>query len=82
MSGTDRVLPPGRKFPRISSVRISIGEPLTFDAYKGQPCGARQRRAVTDEVMKSIQDLTGQEYVPMYASVFKEQLAANGTGAA
>jgi 1-acyl-sn-glycerol-3-phosphate acyltransferase len=82
MSGTDRVLPPGRKFPRISSVRISIGEPLTFDAYKGQPCGARQRRAVTDEVMKSIQDLTGQEYVPIYASVFKEQLAANGTDAA
>jgi 1-acyl-sn-glycerol-3-phosphate acyltransferase len=82
MSGTDRVLPPGRKFPRISSVRISIGEPLTFDAYKGQPCGARQRRAVTDEVMKSIQDLTGQEYVPVYASVRKEQLAANGTGAA
>jgi 1-acyl-sn-glycerol-3-phosphate acyltransferase len=82
MSGTDRVLPPGRKFPRISSVRISIGEPLTFDAYKGQPCGARQRRAVTDEVMKSIQGLTGQEYVPVYASVRKEQLAANGTGAA
>jgi 1-acyl-sn-glycerol-3-phosphate acyltransferase len=81
MSGTDRVLPPGRKFPRISSVRISIGEPLTFDAYKGQPCGARQRRAVTDEVMKSIQDLTGQEYVPIYASAFKEQLAANGTEA-
>ena len=82
MSGTDRVLPPGRKFPRISSVRIRIGEPLTFDAYKGQPCGARQRRAVTDEVMKSIQDLTGQEYVPIYASVRKEQLAANGAGAA
>jgi 1-acyl-sn-glycerol-3-phosphate acyltransferase len=82
MSGTQRVLPPGRKVPRISSVRISIGEPLTFDAYKGQPCGARQRRAVTDEVMKSIQALTGQEYVPIYASVRKEQLAANGTGAA
>jgi 1-acyl-sn-glycerol-3-phosphate acyltransferase len=82
MSGTERVLPPGRKVPRISSVRISIGEPLTFDAYKGQPCGARQRRAVTDEVMKSIQALTGQEYVPIYASVRKEQIAANGTGAA
>jgi 1-acyl-sn-glycerol-3-phosphate acyltransferase len=79
MSGTERVLPPGRKVPRISSVRISIGKPLTFDAYKGQPCGARQRRAVTDEVMKSIQGLTGQEYVPIYASVRKEQLAANGT---
>jgi 1-acyl-sn-glycerol-3-phosphate acyltransferase len=80
MSGTDRVLPPGHKVPRISSVSITIGEPLTFDAYKGQPCGARQRRAVTDEVMSSIQALTGQEYVPIYASVRKEQLAtANGT---
>jgi 1-acyl-sn-glycerol-3-phosphate acyltransferase len=82
MSGTDRVLPPGRTVPRITSVRIRIGEPLTFKGYEGQPSGAPQRRAVTDEVMKSIQVLTGQEYVPMYASVRKEQLAANGTGAA
>jgi 1-acyl-sn-glycerol-3-phosphate acyltransferase len=81
VSGTDRVLPPGHKVPRISRIRIRIGEPLTFDAYKGQPCGARQRRAVTDEVMKSIQALTGQEYVPIYASVRKEQIAANGTAA-
>jgi 1-acyl-sn-glycerol-3-phosphate acyltransferase len=80
MSGTDRVLPPGRTLPRITSVGIRIGEPLTFEAYQGQPCGARQRRAVTDEVMNSIQALTGQEYVPMYASARKEQLAANGTG--
>jgi 1-acyl-sn-glycerol-3-phosphate acyltransferase len=82
MSGTDRVLPPGHTVPRISGVRIRIGEPLTFEAYQGQPCGARQRRAVTDEVMKSIQALTGQEYVPIYASVRKEQLASNGTGTA
>lgn len=83
VSGTDRVLPPGHKVPRITSgIRIRIGEPLTFDTYKGQPCGARQRRAVTDEVMKSIQALTGQEYVPVYASVHKEQLAADGNGAA
>ena len=76
MSGTDRVLPPGQKVPRLARIRITIGEPLTFDAYRDQPCGARQRRAVTDEVMKSIQALSGQEYVPVYASVRKEQLAA------
>ena len=76
MSGTGRVLPPGHRVPRFTSIRISIGEPLTFDAYRSQPCGARQRRAVTDEVMKSIQALSGQEYVPIYASVRKDQLAA------
>jgi len=78
MSGTDRVLPPGHKIPRLTSIHIhiAIGEPVTFEAYEGQPCGARQRRAVTDEVMKKIQALSGQEYVPIYASVRKEQLAA------
>ena len=81
MSGTDRVLPPGRKIPRLTRIRITIGEPLTFEAYQGQPGDARQRRAVTDEVMKKIQVLSGQEYVPIYASVRKEQLAAaNGAG--
>jgi 1-acyl-sn-glycerol-3-phosphate acyltransferase len=79
MSGTDRVLPPGEKIPRFAAIKITIGEPLTFDAYRGQPCGARQRREVTDEVMKSIQALSGQEYVPIYASVRKQQIAgANG----
>jgi 1-acyl-sn-glycerol-3-phosphate acyltransferase len=76
MSGTDRVLPPGHKIPRLARIRITVGEPMTFEAYRGQPCGARQRRAVTDEVMKTIQALSGQEYVPMYASARKEQLAA------
>ncbi len=49
---------------------------MTFHAYDGQPVGARQRRAVTDEVVQAIGKLSAQEYVPMYASVRKEQLAA------
>jgi 1-acyl-sn-glycerol-3-phosphate acyltransferase len=76
MSGTDQVLPPGHTIPRFTSIQITIGEPLTFDAYRDQPWGARERRAVTDKVMQSIQVLSGQEYVPIYASVRKEQLAA------
>jgi 1-acyl-sn-glycerol-3-phosphate acyltransferase len=34
------------------------------------------RRAITDEVMRAIQELSGQEYVPVYASTRKEELAA------
>ena len=74
MVGTDRVLPPGHRFPRFRKIRIRIGEPLTFDSY--ERTGARERRAVTDEVMKSIQALSGQEYVHVYASVRKDELAA------
>ena len=32
------------------------------------------RRVITDEVMRAIQDLSGQEYVPIYASTRKEEL--------
>ena len=81
MSGTDRVLPPGHRIPRMAKIRISVGKPLTFESYRDLPSAARQRRAVTDEVMRSIQALSGQEYVPVYASVRKEELATarNGT---
>jgi 1-acyl-sn-glycerol-3-phosphate acyltransferase len=81
MSGTDRVLPPGHRVPRVAKIRITVGEPLTFESYRDLPSPARQRRAITDEVMRSIQALSGQEYVPVYASVRKEELAAVRNGA-
>ncbi len=82
MFGTLRMLPPGQKLPRPGRVHVQIGKPLHFDEYFDQPAGARQRRAVTDRVMEAINELSGQEYVPMYASARKEQLAAEGGRAA
>jgi len=76
MIGTERILPPGHRFPRPGHIGIRIGEPMTFQAYRDAPAGARQRRAVTDEVVQAICKLSGQEYVPVYASVRKEELAA------
>jgi 1-acyl-sn-glycerol-3-phosphate acyltransferase len=80
MSGTDHVLPPGRKVPRVGKIEIRVGKPLTFEAALALPSASRQRRAITDEVMTAIQDLSGQEYVAMYASVRKEELAAERNG--
>src|SRR6202034_1605790 len=31
MSGTDHVLPPGHKVPRVAKIRITVGPPLTFE---------------------------------------------------
>jgi len=76
MIGTDHVLPPGARIPRPGKIEIRIGEPLTFDQYRDGPAGARQRRAVTDDVVQAIQRLSGQEYVPMYASARKEEIAS------
>lgn len=76
MVGTDKVLAPGQRLPRPGPIEIRIGEPLDFAALRGQPAGARQRRAVTDEVITAIQKLSGQEFVPVYASARKEEMAA------
>jgi len=83
MIGTSKILPPGHKVPRPGPIEIRIGEPIDLAEFAGQTIGARERRAVTDRVVRAIQDLSGQEYVPMYASVRKEELAtaaANGQG--
>jgi 1-acyl-sn-glycerol-3-phosphate acyltransferase len=77
MIGTDRILPPGHRVPRPGRIEIRIGEPLDFAQFKGHPAGARQRRAVTDEVITAIQKLSGQEFVPVYASVRKLELATS-----
>lgn len=73
LSGTDKVMPFGAKVPRPAQVGIRIGEPMRFE---GDHRNARDRRRVTDEVMAAIQRLSGQEYVPEYASGHK---ATNGT---
>jgi 1-acyl-sn-glycerol-3-phosphate acyltransferase len=80
MSGTDHVLPPGSKVPRVGKIKIQVGKPLTFEVALALPSASRQRRAITDEVMTAIQSLSGQEYVAMYASVRKEELVAGRNG--
>jgi len=80
MVGTDRLLPPGHKVPRPGRIQIRLGKPLLFEELSAQPVGAKQRRAVTDRVIEAIGELSGQEYVPVYASVRKEQMAATEQG--
>ena len=76
MVGTDRVLPPGHAIPTLHRVEVRIGKPLTFEEYQDVRPAARARRSITDEVMEAIRALSGQEFVPMYASARKDELNA------
>ncbi len=80
MAGTDHVLPPGRKIPRLGQVEVRVGKPMSFAHHGDTGAPARARRAITDEVLRAIQELSGQEYVHVYASARKEQLAASRQG--
>jgi 1-acyl-sn-glycerol-3-phosphate acyltransferase len=77
MIGTRHVLPPGHVVPRPGRVEIRIGAPLKFptDITAIRAVG-KARQLVTEQVMTAIQELSGQEYVHMYASDRKAELQA------
>ena len=74
MMGTRKMLPPGAPLPRPARIEIRVGKPLEFGHLAGEP-PARGRRAVADEVMQAIRELSGQDYVHEYASDVKAKLA-------
>lgn len=75
-----RVLPqwlvrvPGKRLPRILRPGVIIGKPLDFSRYEGMEKDRLVLRSVTDEIMYALMDLSGQEYVDMYATKAKELL--------
>ncbi|MFF8831540.1 lysophospholipid acyltransferase family protein [Streptomyces sp. NPDC015131] len=76
MLGTFEIQPPGQKVPRVKRVRIRFGEPLDFSRYAGMENDKTVLRAVTDEIMYRILELSGQEYVDDYAARVKEAAQA------
>jgi 1-acyl-sn-glycerol-3-phosphate acyltransferase len=64
--GTERVQPIGKRIPRLAKVTVLFGQPLDFSRYDGLENSPPIRRAVTDEIMYAISELSGQEYVDHY----------------
>jgi 1-acyl-sn-glycerol-3-phosphate acyltransferase len=76
MVGTDRANPVGSRFWRPVRIRIVIGTPIDFSRYFDIPDDRQVERALTDEVMYALMELSGQEYVDVYASKAKEDSEA------
>lgn len=66
LSGTEKVQPVGKRIPRIARVVVRFGAPLDFSRYDGMNASPAVRRAVTDEIMYAIMELSQQEYVDTY----------------
>jgi 1-acyl-sn-glycerol-3-phosphate acyltransferase len=71
--GTDVIAPPGKKFGRVIRPMVRFGAPLDFSRYEGLENDRYILRSITDEIMYEIMQLSGQEYVDMYASRAKEE---------
>ncbi|AQA04838.1 1-acyl-sn-glycerol-3-phosphate acyltransferase [Mycobacterium sp. MS1601] len=75
MIGTDVVNPPGSKMWHFGRVEVRFGKPMDFSRFEGLAGNRFIERAVIDEVMYELMQLSGQEYVDIYAASLKEGAA-------
>jgi 1-acyl-sn-glycerol-3-phosphate acyltransferase len=64
MSNTEKIQPTGTVIPKVARVGMVFGEPMYFE---GDSTDLQHLRDVSDQIMKRIQELSGQEYVDTYA---------------
>ncbi|MQA96549.1 MAG: 1-acyl-sn-glycerol-3-phosphate acyltransferase [Streptosporangiales bacterium] len=82
---SDQLMPPGKPIPRVRGFRgkagVKFGKPLDFSRYYGMENDRIVLRAITDEIMYALLELSGQEYVDRYAQSVKAELEAAEQGA-
>ena len=72
MIGTDVVNPPGSRMWRVGRVTVKFGKPMDFSRFDGLAGNRFIERAVIDEVIYELMNLSGQEYVDIYAATLKQ----------
>jgi len=80
MIGTDDVNPPGSKMWHFGRVEVRFGKPLDFSRFEGLAGNRFIERAVIDEVMYELMQMSGQEYVDLYAADVKVALEGGAGG--
>lgn len=73
MVDTEKVMPIGKRIPKVRRVGVVIGEPLDFSRFEGMESDRFILRSITDEIMYELSHLGKQEYVDVYASSVKEK---------
>jgi 1-acyl-sn-glycerol-3-phosphate acyltransferase len=75
MINTFEMMPPGHPLPKLG-IRpgVRYGKPLDFSRYYGMENDRLVLRAVTDEIMYALMELSGQEYVDKYAASAKVEM--------
>ena len=75
MINTEKVMPLGSKYPKIRRVGMRIGEPMDFSRFAGMESERAVLRAVTDQIIYEIKQLSNQPYADVYASTIRNRLA-------
>ncbi|MGV8885054.1 MAG: lysophospholipid acyltransferase family protein [Microbacteriaceae bacterium] len=76
MIDTEKVMPIGRRIPKVGRIGVVIGKPLDFSRFEGLESDRFILRSITDEIMYELNRLSGQQYVDTYASSVKEKVGS------
>lgn len=75
MAETEKIMPIGKKLPRIIRPGVIFGEPLDFSRFQGMKADRFLLRSVTDEIMCQLHALGEQEFRDVYASGVRSRMA-------
>ena len=75
MLNSDEIQPTGKVIPKLMWPKIRFGPPLDFSRYHGMSGDRFIERAVTDEIMYELMQLSGREYIDIYAQKAKSAAA-------
>jgi len=75
MFETDKIQPTGKVIPKIMRVRMIFGEPIYLS---GDSTNLQLLRDATDSLMRTLQEMSGQEYVDIYATKRKTEIDEEG----
>jgi 1-acyl-sn-glycerol-3-phosphate acyltransferase len=75
MFNTEKIQPTGTVVPKVMRVEMIFGEPMYFE---GDSTDLQHLRDVTDKIMTTIQEISGQEYVDTYATKAKKNAEEEG----
>ncbi|CAB4664672.1 unannotated protein [freshwater metagenome] len=75
MFETDKIQPTGKVIPKIMRVRMIFGEPIYLS---GDSTNLQLLRDATDSLMRKLQEMSGQEYVDIYATKRKTEIDEEG----
>ncbi|MCX6429351.1 MAG: lysophospholipid acyltransferase family protein [Actinobacteria bacterium] len=71
MFNTEKIQPTGKVIPKIMRVKMIFGEPIYLT---GDSTNLQVLRDATDDLMRKLQALSGQEYVDIYATRRKAEI--------
>ncbi|MDO5052525.1 MAG: lysophospholipid acyltransferase family protein [Pseudoclavibacter sp.] len=74
MVETEKIMPIGKRLPRLMRPGVVFGEPLDFSRFRGMKVDRFLLRSVTDEIMSELHALGDQEFRDVYASGVRSRL--------